>query len=280
MATRILAHLDDVGSSHGSVVAWKGLRAAGVVRSASVMVPCPWYRAAVADWHDAPDQDLGVHITLTSEWSTYRWRPLTGPVPGLTDDDGYFHAHPRQVAQNADPEAVADEMAAQIERALADGIRPTHLDAHMGTAYLPQFLGKLLDASERYGIPAMMCRDFAALVADVGLDIGDGGYLAEAEAEVARRGQPIFDRFLMLFCPDEQDAESHYRDLVGKAGEGLHWLALHANAPDDMEAFAPHTVLARRKEYELFADPASVALFAAADAVTCDWRDLAGTSAG
>ena len=75
---KVLAHLDDVGSSHGSVVAWQALRTAGVVRSASVMVPCPWHPLARDDWQDDPDQDMGVHITLTSEWSAYRWRPLTG----------------------------------------------------------------------------------------------------------------------------------------------------------------------------------------------------------
>jgi predicted glycoside hydrolase/deacetylase ChbG (UPF0249 family) len=271
---RILAHLDDVGSSAGSVVAWKALREAGVVRSASVMVPCPWYRAAVEDWHGAPDQDLGVHLTLTSQWQTYRWRPLIGPVKGLTDDEGYFHHRPDAVVRNADPAAVADEIAAQIERALTDGIKPTHLDAHMGTVFLEPFIDALLGASQRYGIPVLICRDLSALAGDVTMEIPDTGYLEEAMGELERRGNPVFDKFLIEFCPDDRDARSHYSDLIANAGPGFHWLALHANAPDDMARFAPHHAEPRRKEFEFFGSPDSREIFDANDSVTVDWREM------
>ncbi len=277
MATQqILAHLDDVGVSRGSVVAWKALRAAGVVTSASVMVPCPWYRDAVEDWHSAPDQDLGIHITLTSEWSAYRWRPLIGPVAGLTDEEGCFHRQPDAVARHADPAAVTDEIAAQIERALADGIRPTHLDAHMGTAFLEPFAGALVEAASRYGIPVLVCRDLAPLASLLPLPGTDAGYIKEIAQELEARGNPVFDKFLIEFCPDDRDIGDHIGAMLDDAGPGFHWLALHANAPDDTEGFAPHMVAPRRKEFELFSDPASGEIFAARDSVTRDWRDLAG----
>jgi len=270
----ILAHLDDVGVSSGSVVAWKALRAAGVVNSASVMVPCPWYRAAVDDWHSQPDQDLGVHITLTSEWSTYRWRPLIGPVAGLTDDEGFFHRRPDSVVQQADPAAVADEIAAQIERALEDGIRPTHLDVHMGTAFLPPFARSLVDASERYDIPLMVCRDFAPLIEAVGLAPLDVGYLTEIIQEFDARGARVFDRFLIGFCPDTMDTREHFARILAEGGPGRHWLALHANAPDDTRAFAPQTAVAREKEYAFFSRADSKSLFAEADSQTRNWLTL------
>ncbi len=271
---RILAHLDDVGVSRGSVEAWKSLRAAGVVRSASVMVPCPWYRAAVEDWHQDPDQDLGVHITLTSEWSAYRWRPLTGAVAGLTDDEGYFHRRPDAVAENADPAAVAEEIAAQIERALADGIRPTHLDAHMGTAYLRPFTDALLDASARYAIPVMMCRDFARLAEDVGINKAYLSHFEEFVRELDKRANPVLDKFLMDFCPPERDIRQHYGRILAQAGPGVHWLAMHANAADDTPGFAPQTVSPRLKEYEFFSNPECRSLFEDNDSETLVWRDL------
>ena len=275
MASRqILAHLDDVGVSFGSVKAWKELRRAAVVRSASVMVPCPWYRAAVEDWHEDPGQDLGVHITLTSEWSAYRWRPLTGAAAGLTDDEGYFHRHPETVARLSDPAAVADEIAAQIERVQADGIRPTHLDAHMGTAFLRPFVDALLDAAARYAIPVTMCRDFSQLIDIVGLPKADMGPVEEIEQELERRGNPIFDSFLIGFCPDGVDVRDHYAAMLSQAGPGFHWLALHANAPDDTARFAPHMVAPRRKEYVFFRDTESRSLFSDNDAVARDWRGL------
>lgn len=268
---RILAHLDDVGCSRGSVIAWAALRAAGVVRSASVMVPCPWYPAAVDDWHQAPDQDLGVHLTLTSEWRRYRWRPIKGASGGLVDSDGFFHARADAVQASADPAAVQDELSAQIERARADGIRPTHLDAHMGTAFLPPFLPGLLELSDHYGIPVLACRNVARLLPGL-----DPGYLAEALTEITRRGGPILDDFLMAFCPDDRNAADHFRALVAAAPAGDHWLALHANAPDDMADFAPHTAPARAKEFHLFSNPDSRSVFADNEATTIVWRDLTG----
>lgn len=270
---RVLAHLDDVGASRGSVEAWAALRRAGVVRSASTMVPCPWYPAARDQWREDPGQDLGVHITLTSEWSAYRWRPMIGPLGGLTDDEGFFHRRPEMVQAAADPGAVADEIAAQIERVLADGIRPTHLDAHMGTAFCRPFLPKLIEAARRYAIPLLATRDLGDLIRDLGTGPADMGYPREVIEELEAQGWPVLDRFLIAFCPDDREAADHYRDLIAAAPEGSHFLALHANAPDDGPAFAPHHVAPRRKEYELFSDPASRAVFGAAQVIT--FADLA-----
>lgn len=280
----VLPHLDDVGVTAGSVVAWQALRAAGVVRTASVMVPCPWYPAAVADYRAAPDQDLGIHLTLTSEWSAYRWRPLIGRGDaargGLLDDEGYFHRRPEAVAARADPQAVEDEMAAQIERALADGIAPTHLDAHMGTAYLAPFVGRLWRLSERYRIPVVLCRDVSALFGAVRLPDADAGPLREIVAEAERRGDPVLDRFLIGFTPEGQDAAPFFAAMLDAAGEGTHFLALHANAPGDMDAMAPHMAWPREAEYHLFREPESARLFAERELPVLGWRDVGGTGAG
>lgn len=268
---RILAHLDDVGATAGSVVAWRALRRAGTVCSASVMVPCPWYRAAVEDWHAEPAQDLGIHLTLTSEWATYRWRPMIGPVGGLVDSEGFLHRRPEMVAAAADPRAVADEMAAQVEQALADGLRPTHLDAHMGTAFLAPFIPALLEVADRYRLPALVCRDFAPLFALVRTG-ADAGALAELVQEARRRGWPVFETFLMGFVPEGTDPAAYYAALLARAPEGLSWFACHANAPGDMAAIAAHHVWPREAEFRLFADPDARRLFGDARSVT--WADL------
>lgn len=274
MTRTFLLHLDDVGVSAGSVAAWAALRAAGVVRSASVMVPCPYYRFAVEDYHAAPEQDLGIHITLTSEWSRYRWAPLTGRVKGLVDDEGYFHRRPDAVLANAEPKAVEDEMAAQIERALGDGIRPTHLDAHMGTAFLPAFIERFWALGDRYGLAVPLCRNISVLFDIVRLGKIDESYFRELIVEAERRGDPVFESFLIGFTPEGESAGDFYRAMALRAPEGLHWLAMHANAPDDLGYFAPHTVRARNAEYALFSDPASAGLFG--DARLVNWGDLSG----
>ncbi len=272
---KILAHLDDVGSSHGSVVAWQALRRAGVVRSASLMVPCPWYPLARDDVQADPDQCMGVHITLTSEWDTYRWRPLTGLGGGLVDGEGFLHRRPEDVVNTADPSAVADEIEAQIDRALSDGIRPTHLDAHMGTALLPPFVWALIEAGKRHGVPVLACHDLLPLLNIVRTGQIDRGYVAEVVAEVAAQGWPVFDQFVIGFCPDDRQMPEFLGGLLDGAGAGLHYYAMHADTAEGMDAFAPHHSLPRRKEYEFFGHPTSRAVFDDRAAEILTWRDLA-----
>lgn len=270
----IVTHLDDVGSTAGSVIAWQALRKAGVIRSASLMVPCPYYPMARDDWNEAPDQDMGVHITLTSEWSAYRWRPMIGPMGGLTDSEGFFHRRPADVIANADPAAVADEIEAQISRALDDGIRPTHLDAHMGTALLPPFVWDLIAAGKRHGIPVLACRDLTPLTQNVRIEGLDLGFVREAIAEISGYGWPVFDRFVIGFCPDGMPVEGYLAGLLETAVDGLNYYALHADKADGMEYFADHHKSPRRKEYELFSDPASGRLFDDAGATVSGWVGL------
>jgi predicted glycoside hydrolase/deacetylase ChbG (UPF0249 family) len=85
-----------------------------------------------------PDADLGLHLTLTAEWQTFRWGPVTprNLVPSLVGPDGNFYATTEEFARHAQVNEVETEIRAQIERAKAMGLDPTHLDAHMHTLYV------------------------------------------------------------------------------------------------------------------------------------------------
>ncbi|KFB11150.1 ChbG/HpnK family deacetylase [Nitratireductor basaltis] len=267
-----LPHLDDVGATAGSVIAWKALREAGTVTSASVMVPCPYYPMAVEDFQADPAQDLGIHITLTSEWSRYRWRPLIGNVGGLCDADGYFHRRPQDVLTHADPIAVEEEMQAQIERAFQDGIKPTHIDAHMGTAFLTPFMDGLWKLAERYQLAVPFCRDSSALFKAVRAEDADLGLYRELTAQADAAGEIVFDSFQIGFTPQNHPADVFFAEMLGQAPGGLHWLALHANAPDDTAHFAPHMVWPRTQEHALFSAPESRKVFAGSRLV--NWHAL------
>ncbi|EKF18603.1 ChbG/HpnK family deacetylase [Nitratireductor pacificus] len=271
-ARTFLPHLDDVGATAGSVTAWKALRAAGTVTSASAMVPCPYYPMAVEDHRENPGQDMGVHVTLTSEWNRYRWRPLSGKAGGLVDDEGFFHRRPQEVLKSADPNAVEDEIAAQVERAIADGLNPTHLDAHMGTAYLPGFMERLWAVASRHGIPVPFFRNAGQLFDAVRVLPADDGLHREYLAEASRRGDPIFDDFMIGFTPEGEPAGAFFACRIAAAGPGRHWLALHANAPDDTATFAPHMVWPRTQEHALFSGVAGAELFAGSSVI--NWHDL------
>src|SRR5215467_2230763 len=127
----VILHADDLGETHAvNAAAIKSLEA-GSINSASMMVPCPWF-PEIADYAKShPGADFGLHLTVTSERVYYRWGPAApaDKVPSLVDDNGYFH-HDWEHNQHVNAKEVEIELRAQIERALAMGVRPTHFDSH------------------------------------------------------------------------------------------------------------------------------------------------------
>jgi predicted glycoside hydrolase/deacetylase ChbG (UPF0249 family) len=136
-AKLLMVHADDAGMCHSVNMATKEALLSGSVQSASIMVPCPWLNEIAELARERPDLDLGLHLTLTSEWKYYRWRPVAPPdkVKGLLDTEGYLWRDVRPVAEHASAAEVETELRAQIERARQFGIRFTHVDTHMGTLY-------------------------------------------------------------------------------------------------------------------------------------------------
>ncbi len=65
----------------------------GLISSAAVMVPCPWFPQTADYCRKHPEVDMGVHLTLNSEWDGYRWGPIStqNTESGLLDDEGYFY---------------------------------------------------------------------------------------------------------------------------------------------------------------------------------------------
>ncbi len=131
----------------------------GAISSASIMVPCSWLLEAVEWAKKHPNADLGLHLTLTSEWGVYRWRPVApaDKVKGLIDPKGYMWSSVEQVVRNATPQEVETEIRAQIEMALNLGLKPTHLDSHMGTLYSDaRFFEVFLKVAVEYKITPMV----------------------------------------------------------------------------------------------------------------------------
>ncbi len=132
---------DDIGSSHAANVACIQSYKAGIMRTVELMVPCAWFPEAVKMLNENPGLDVGVHITLTSEWENIKWRPLTH-APSLTDTDGYFYPMiwqrkdfpPGTALKEADwkIEEIENEMRAQIELAKRKVPHISHLTCHMG----------------------------------------------------------------------------------------------------------------------------------------------------
>lgn len=133
----LILHADDLAVAHSVNTASFDALSRNAVTSASVMVPCPWLTEVAAYANDHPNADLGLHLTLTSEWKIFRWGPVESKnkVTSLLDASGYLWPETAQAAGSLKPEEAEREIRAQIERAIALGIQPTHLDSHMGVLF-------------------------------------------------------------------------------------------------------------------------------------------------
>jgi chitin disaccharide deacetylase len=161
-AKLLILHADDLGVAHSENAASFEAFEKGMISSASIMIPTPWV-TEVANYAKAhPDADLGLHLTLTSEWETYRWGS-TAPrdqVPSLNDPDGTLPKGTRTVATRAKLDDVERELRAQIDRAYAIGIKPTHVDSHMYALYgTPELFRTYTKVARSYKLPFLAVFD-------------------------------------------------------------------------------------------------------------------------
>ena len=149
----VIINCDDLGSSHAANLASLEAMERGIATSGTLMVPCPWAREAVELF---AGKDIGVHLTLTAEYPTYRWRSLTGAA-SLHDDQGFLPRTVKEVRARADPAELRRECRAQIEQALAWGVEVTHLDSHMGAVQVDgRFFEIYLEMAETFRLPLRM----------------------------------------------------------------------------------------------------------------------------
>ncbi len=255
----VLFHADDVGMCHGSNQAFLELAEFGIVRCGSVMLPCPWSPEILAAARNKPELDLGVHLTLTSEWSGYRWGPIsTRDVgSGLFDSEGYFYHRTHQARAAMNAEAARIEFQAQAQRAQQMGLDITHFDAHMGTAFMPELVEAYLQLGVHYRTPVLVIRDARLYTSLLGLDatlLGD--WLTRIE-QLEAGGYPIFDSILMTPGHHPQghagDRAELYEAMLHDLPPGsLTFFSLHPNAPGEIEAIVPERAYWRTFEYEYF----------------------------
>jgi predicted glycoside hydrolase/deacetylase ChbG (UPF0249 family) len=160
-ARLLILHADDLGVAHSVDAASFDALDKGAVSSASIMVPTPWLTEVAAYARAHPDVDLGLHLTLTSEWLTYRWGSVEAKdkVPSLLDSAGTFASEVAPFVARAKLPEVEREIRAQVERAMALGIHPSHVDSHMGALFAtPELIATYIKVAHDYSLPFLALR--------------------------------------------------------------------------------------------------------------------------
>jgi chitin disaccharide deacetylase len=245
----LIVNGDDVGMCHAANVATIECLEKGAMRSATIMVPCPWFPEIAAYAKAHPEKDFGIHLCHTSEWVKYRWGPVAerSKVPGLIDPHGYLWKDVRQVYNNATPEQALIEGRAQIQRALDAGVNVTHLDSHMGTMqYDPRYLQMYLQLAIEFDLPLRMASQET---------MARNGH-PELREQIASKGIVFTDYFIHDELKEEQSkgVKPFWLGIVKNLKAGVTELYIHAAmAGDELKAITG-SWRSRSEQYELFAN--------------------------
>ena len=275
----VIFHADDIGSCQASVAAYSDLLDFGILSSAAAMIPCPWFPAAAELCRAQRDNlrlDMGVHLTLNSEWARYRWGPasIRAPESGLVDEIGCFFNDPDTTQERAEETAVHRELRAQIDLAIAAGIEPTHIDSHIFTLFHPRFLPIYFQLARQYRLPAFMIRASADRLQAEGYDEETAVTLAALIQEADAAGNPTFDHVYMMSLNRWENRLDEARGALAALPAGLSYFIIHpAQDSPELRAMAPDW-RCRVADYELFIDERWQKSVAASGVQTIGYRPL------
>jgi len=252
----VVMHIDDVGMSRSSNLGTIKSMTEGVANSCSVMMPCAWVSEYVRHLKEHPETDAGLHLTLTSEWRSYRWGPLAGKpaVPGLVDSEGCMWGSVMAVNLNASADEVETEIRAQLDRALTMGFTPTHMDSHMGTLFSPKFVDRYIKVGIDTQIPVMFPGghlQFIGKNAPVTLE-----YIQLKAQQLWDAGLPVFDDvFNDSYGWKREEKTDRYIEVLKTMKPGLLYFINHATDPTCEFEFISDSGPSRAGDMEAMVDP-------------------------
>jgi hypothetical protein len=272
-AKLLIVHADDVGMTHSVNAATIKALDTGLVNSASIMVPCPWFPEIAAYAKSNPDIDFGLHLTLTSERVYYRWGPVApkDKVLSLVEENGYFH-HDWSPETRIDPKDAEIELRAQIDRAYAMGIRPTHLDSHQYRliASGKELFEVFLRVAHAYKLPFFVTRDWFAENPYLALSLSANDIVLDHTVTISPSVPP-------------EKWNDFYRVALRSIQPGVTEFVIHvAYADDEMKAATRERdtwgAAWRQRDFDFFTSEEFRRLFQEQNIKLVTWRQLAGAA--
>ncbi len=274
----LIVHADDVGMCWSANKASVEAMEKGSVTCGSVMVPCPWFLSTVKAYKENPKLDIGVHLTLTSEWKLYRWGPIAdkGLVPKLLDDQGYLWHEVPQVYQSVGSEVnqIVTEIQAQIDFAKRLGLEPTHIDSHMGTLYYREDLFKAAcNTALRNDIPFMVFaykKEFAKAYDEIRF------YTQETADELETAGFPLIDTLIMdeKVGKTAEEGFQNYCDVISNLTPGVTLLIVHLGEDGEELSHICGSHARRDQQYRIFTSPRMADHIRKEGVLLMGWREL------
>ena len=288
----LIINADDFGMCRAGNLAVFDLLKSGGITSSTIMAPCGWAPEACKFAKENPQFAIGVHLTLTSEWSNYRWAPVSASnTDSLRDEDGYMFKESDEVEKNVDIDEVETEIRAQIERLKKLGLNPSHLDNHMGSLYgietgRFELLNLVLDIAGEYGLPFRFPGTFTDdqlnnTMLDIKIDKNViMGIFDKITAYAKSRGVITPDYLIPgEWTGPQKDSYDNYREYIYELyktfPEGVTETYIHPALECD-ELKGTSSVWERRVwEYKLFSDPKTKQHIESCGIKLINYRDLA-----
>ncbi len=261
----VILHLDDMAIAHSCNMAAKAIFERGITSTGSIIAPANWVPDMAQILKNMQPQDIGVHLTLTSEHKNLRWIPLSNqsqvPNPNptftssLVDPSGYMWPTINEAVDNVSIEDAEREIEAQILHLQKNGIDLTHLDAHMFTVNHPKFLPTLIKISAKYNIPAFIPEITEFMFKYMGFHEASDPYHRQLDI-LREQGYPLVDDIKFASLEKVKNKLKVYRKIIESIEPGLTHLLFHPGIyNDELEAITTSSEVGRFQDYEVLMNP-------------------------
>jgi len=268
----LIIHADDAGVSHSENMATIRGMEEGIVNSASIMVPCPWF-PEIANYarENSETKDFGLHLTITSEWKNFKWGSTSSKneVGSLINPHGYFYSLTDSVRIQGKAIDVEKEIDSQIKKALDFGIDVTHLDGHMmAVMSTPDFMEAYIKKGREYRVPVLLNKQFPAFEI--------------LEEKMQFNSKDVITDHLYQAYPEAyntQGMDKFYVDILNNLEPGLSVILIHlAMDNEEMQAVTKehpdYGSKWRQDDLDFFTSEKVERLIEENDIVLVTWREL------